>query len=129
MCRAFGFLRQDPYQPQTATVVGYSGDAAFKDWKFDSVIFEDRYVPYGMFECPDLFELPGGVSWSLISMGFRAFGCFQVFLSSRQTFMTFAATSVASFIRNPTPCYNLFCKPYHTPYTHVKPKGLLSPII
>eukprot|EP00439_Symbiodinium_sp_Y106_P013210 s613_g1.t3 len=55
---------QDPYQPQTATVVGYSGDAAFKDWKFDSVIFEDRYVPYGMFECPDLFELPGGV-WVL----------------------------------------------------------------
>lgn len=57
-------LREDPYQPQTATVVGYSGDVAFKDWKFDSVIFEDRYVPLGMFECPDLFELPGGV-WVL----------------------------------------------------------------
>ncbi|OLP94793.1 Beta-fructofuranosidase, insoluble isoenzyme CWINV2 [Symbiodinium microadriaticum] len=35
-----------------------------EDWKFDSVIFEDRYVPLGMFECPDLFELPGGV-WVL----------------------------------------------------------------
>ena len=40
-----------------AAVVGYSADSSFRRWSFDSILLQENYVPRGMFECPDFFNL------------------------------------------------------------------------